>query len=100
MPPEALVGIVFSERAAAETVPRVRRGCGACNDTGYKGRVGLFEVMALSPALRSMILAGAASHELGGQALQEGMLTLRQSGLQKVAAGVTTVDEVLRETSG
>ncbi len=100
MPPEALVGSGFSERAAAETVPRVGRVCGACNDTGYKGRVGLFEVMALSPALRSMILAGAASHELGGQALQEGMLTLRQSGLQKVAAGVTTVDEVLRETSG
>lgn len=45
MPPEALVGIGFSERAAAETVPRVGRGCGACNDTGYKGRVGLFEVM-------------------------------------------------------
>ena len=88
MPPEALARIGFSERAAAETVPRAGRGCGACNDTGYKGRVGLFEVMALSPALRSMILAGAASHELGRQALEEGMLTLRQSGLQKVAAGV------------
>ena len=100
MPPEALVGIGFSERAAADTVPRAGRGCGACNETGYKGRVGLFEVMALGPALRSMILAGAASHELGRQALEEGMLTLRQSGLQKVAAGVTTVDEVLRETSG
>ena len=100
MPPEALVGIGFSERAAAETVPRAGRGCGACNDTGYKGRVGLFEVMALSPALRSMILAGAASHELGRQALEEGMLTLRRSGLEKVAAGVTTVEEVLRETSG
>ena len=100
MPPEALVRIGFSERAAAETVPRAGRGCGACNGTGYKGRVGLFEVMALSPALRSMILAGAASHELGRQALEEGMLTLRQSGLRKVAAGVTTVEEVLRETTG
>ncbi len=100
MPAEALVAIGFSERAAAETVPRAGRGCGACNDTGYKGRVGLFEVMPLSPALRSMILAGAAPHELGRQALEEGMLTLRQSGLRKVAAGVTTVEEVLRETSG
>lgn len=100
MPPEALVGIGFSEGAAAETVPRVGRGCDACNHTGYRGRIGLFEVMALSPALRSMILAGAASHELGRQALDEGMLTLRRSGLQKVAAGLTTVEEVLRETSG
>ncbi len=99
MPPEALAGIGFSERAAAETVPRRGRGCGACDGTGYRGRVGLFEVMALSPALRGMILAGAASHELGRQAREEGMLTLRQSGLQKVAAGATTVEEVLRETS-
>ncbi len=99
MPPEALVGFGFSARAAAEAMPRVGRGCAACNDTGYRGRVGLFEVMVLSPALRKMVLDGAASHELGRQALEEGMLTLRQSGLQKVAAGVTTVEEVVRETS-
>lgn len=100
MPPEALAGIGFSEQAAAETVPRAGRGCGACNGTGYRGRVGLFEVMPLGTALRSMILDGAAPHELCRQALAEGMVTLRRSGLRKIAAGLTTVEEVLRETSG
>ena len=74
------------------------RGCGACNGTGYKGRVGLYEVMEISEAVRDLILVGATAVELRRKALDEGMLTLRMSGIEKVKAGITTVEEVLRET--
>ena len=99
MPVEALVDIGFSEKVARELVPTVGRGCNGCNDTGYKGRIALFEVMPISPVLQERILTGASSGELRRQALDEGMVTLRQSGLRKIADGVTTVEEVLRETS-
>ena len=98
MTPDALIDVGFSEHAARRAAPRIGRGCGACRGTGYKGRVGLFEVMAMSPALRELVLAGASVHELGRQARDEGMATLRQSGLRKIADGVTTVEEVVRET--
>ena len=74
------------------------RGCGGCNNTGYKGRVGLYEVMEMSEGLRDLVLVGATAVELRRKALEEGMLTLRMSGLEKVKAGVTTIEEVLRET--
>ncbi len=74
------------------------RGCGACNGTGYKGRVGLYEVMEISEGVRDLILVGATAVELRRKALEEGMLTLRMSGIEKVKAGITTVEEVLRET--
>ena len=74
------------------------RGCGACNGTGYKGRVGLYEVMEISEAVRDLVLVGATAVELRRKALEEGMLTLRMSGIEKVKAGITTVEEVLRET--
>jgi type IV pilus assembly protein PilB len=74
------------------------QGCAACNQTGYRGRVGLFEVMEVTPELTEMILKGASVMELKRTALEQGMLTLRRSGLLKVAAGVTTLEEVVRET--
>ncbi len=74
------------------------KGCGSCNNTGYKGRVGLYEVMEMSEGLRDLVLVGATAVELKRKALEEGMLTLRMSGLEKVKAGVTTIEEVLRET--
>src|SRR6266850_1847078 len=74
------------------------RGCGACNGTGYKGRVGLYEVMEISEGIRDLIMVGATAVELKKKALEEGMLTLRMSGLEKIKAGVTTIEEVLRET--
>jgi type IV pilus assembly protein PilB len=74
------------------------RGCDRCGGTGYRGRVGLFEVMASSDALRSLILDGAPVSELRRQAMAEGMVTLRQTGLQKVREGMTSLDEVVRET--
>jgi type IV pilus assembly protein PilB len=75
------------------------RGCDVCSGTGYKGRQGLYEVMALSPELRRMILRGASVAELQAQAVVEGMLTLRMDGIKKIERGVTTLEEVVKETA-
>jgi len=74
-------------------------GCEACGGLGYRGRAGLYEVMALSPELRRMILRGASVAELRDQAVAEGMLTLRMDGLKKIEKGVTTLEEVVKETA-
>ena len=74
-------------------------GCPACDGTGYKGRQGLYEVMPISHTLRQMIMAGKGADELKATAISEGMLTLRQDGLLKVRRGVTTLEEVLKETA-
>jgi len=75
-------------------------GCEQCSDSGYKGRAGLYEVMALSPELRRMILKGASTAELSDQAVKDGMLTLRMDGIMKIKKGVTTLEEVVKETAG
>jgi type IV pilus assembly protein PilB len=75
-------------------------GCDACGGSGYRGRQGLYEVMALSPELRRMILRGASVEELRNQAVREGMLTLRMDGIKKVERGITTLEEVVKETAG
>ena len=98
VPLQALVKIGFSPDDAHTVVPMVGAGCDRCNQTGYKGRVGLYEVMEISDGLRELILIGASSLELRKKAIEEGMLTLRMSGLEKIKAGVTSVEEVLRET--
>jgi type IV pilus assembly protein PilB len=74
-------------------------GCPRCHRTGYRGRIGLFEVMRMTESLRELVIDGAPLHRLRAQAIDEGMQTLRQSGLQKVRDGITTIEEVLRETS-
>jgi type IV pilus assembly protein PilB len=74
-------------------------GCDTCSGTGYKGRAGLYEVMALSPELRRMILRGASVVEIREQAVSEGMLTLRMDGMKKIERGVTTLEEVVKETA-
>ncbi|HET9064465.1 MAG TPA: type IV-A pilus assembly ATPase PilB [Gemmatimonadales bacterium] len=74
-------------------------GCDACGGTGYRGRAGLYEVMAMSPALRRMILVGASNAELREKAVEEGMLTLRMDGIKKLERGVTTLAEIVKETS-
>jgi type IV pilus assembly protein PilB len=75
-------------------------GCETCSGTGYKGRAGLYEVMALTPELRRCILRGASVAEMQEQAVADGMLTLRMDGMVKVAKGVTTLEEVIKETAG
>ena len=99
MSPAALVDLGFSEESAGRVIPTVGRGCERCHDTGYRGRIGLFEVMEITGRLREMVVGRASARELRQQAREEGMLTLRQSGLQKIAAGVSTVEEVTRETA-
>jgi type IV pilus assembly protein PilB len=79
-------------------VPQKGSGCERCNNSGYKGRVGLYEVMEITDELRELILVGASALELRKKAIDEGMITLRRSGLQKVIEGVTTIEEVARET--
>jgi len=74
-------------------------GCEACGGTGYRGRAGLYEVMPLSPELRRMILRGGSAAELRDRAVAEGMLTLRVDGITKIENGVTTLEEVLKETA-
>jgi type IV pilus assembly protein PilB len=96
--PPALIDAGFSPEEANKTVIQHGRGCGTCNNTGYKGRVGLYEVMEITDDLRELILVGASALELRKKALEGGMITLRRSGLAKVAAGLTTIEEVLRET--
>ena len=75
------------------------QGCDTCNGTGYKGRQGLYEVMALSSALRRGILKGASTEEIREIAVSDGMLTLRMDGMVKVKKGITTLEEVVKETA-
>jgi type IV pilus assembly protein PilB len=98
LPPPALVQAGFSADLANEVTPMKGKGCDRCNLTGYKGRVGLYEVMEIGEELRELILVGASGLELRRKAVDEGMITLRQSGLRKVKEGVTTIEEVVRET--
>jgi type IV pilus assembly protein PilB len=98
MPAEALVNAGFSAEDGKTVVPKKGRGCEKCNNTGYKGRVGLYEVMEITEELRELILVGASSLELRRKAVEEGMITLRGSGLLKVKQGMTTIEEVVRET--
>ncbi len=74
------------------------KGCPKCGNSGYKGRVALYEVMEMTPGLREMILQGASTDELRQKAQNEGMLTLRMSGLQKARDGMTSLEEVLKVT--
>jgi type IV pilus assembly protein PilB len=74
------------------------KGCSTCNQTGYKGRVGLYEVMPISPDLRNKILHGGSSDDIAKMARAENMITLRQDGIEKIKKGVTTIDELMRET--
>src|SRR4051812_6956415 len=74
-------------------------GCDTCAGTGYRGRQGLYEVMALTSPLRREILKGASTEELRDLAVKEGMLTLRMDGMMKVKRGITTLEEVVKETA-
>jgi type IV pilus assembly protein PilB len=96
--PAALIQAGYTQEDANTVVPMKGKGCEKCNQTGYKGRVGLYEVMEISEELRELILVGASGLELRRKAVDEGMLTLRASGLRKVKDGVTTIEEVVRET--
>jgi type IV pilus assembly protein PilB len=96
--PPALVQAGFTPDDANTVTPMKGRGCDRCNLTGYKGRVGLYEVMEIGEELRELVLVGASGLELRRKAIDDGMITLRMSGLRKVKDGLTSIEEVVRET--
>jgi type IV pilus assembly protein PilB len=97
-PPEALIEVGFSAEEAKTLKTYKGKGCSTCNNTGYKGRIGLYEVMEVNDEIRELILIGASSLELRKKAIEDGMITLRESGLHKIRGGLTTLEEVVRET--
>jgi type IV pilus assembly protein PilB len=98
MPVQALIEEGYSPEEAKTVKIQKGKGCGTCNNTGYKGRTGLYEVMEVDDEIKELVLVGASALELKKKAIERGMITLRRSGLIKVAAGQTTLEEVARET--
>lgn len=98
VPAEALIELGIPRDEAKSVKTYKGRGCQTCNGTGYKGRIGLYEVMEVTDELRELILIGASALELRKKAIDDGMITLRASGIHKIRAGVTTIEEVVRET--
>jgi type IV pilus assembly protein PilB len=96
--PQTLIQVGFAPDEVKSLKVKRGRGCEKCKNTGYKGRIGLFEVLLFTDEIRDMILTGASSIELKRRAIEEGMVTLRMAGLHKIREGVTTLEEVLRET--
>jgi type IV pilus assembly protein PilB len=98
MPPQALIDEGFTPEESKTVTIMKGKGCATCNKTGYKGRTGLYEVMEVDDEIRDLVLVGASAVELKKKAIERGMITLRRSGLMKVALGYTTLEEVARET--
>src|SRR5262245_43318080 len=96
---EALRELGISAAAATQEAFTGGKGCLNCNNAGYIGRVGVYEVMPMSPRIRDMVLDRASTSDIKKQAVTEGMLTLRADGLLKLKKGVTTAEEVLKETA-
>jgi type IV pilus assembly protein PilB len=98
VPRKALLNMGFSAEEADCVKAYTGKGCDKCGHTGYKGRIGLYEVMPMTDTIRQIILEGCTVLDLKKKAIDEGMITLRQSGLLKIKAGITTIEEVIRET--
>jgi type IV pilus assembly protein PilB len=97
-PLQTLINIGFGPEEGKSIQTFKGEGCKTCNGTGYKGRIGLYEAMEISEEIQELILVGASAREIKRKAVEEGMITLRMSGLNKIRTGTTTLDEVLRET--
>jgi type IV pilus assembly protein PilB len=98
VPVQTLVEEGYSPEEAKTVQIMKGKGCATCNKTGYKGRAGLYEVMEVDDEIKELVLVGASALELKKKAIERGMITLRRSGLIKVALGMTTLEEVARET--
>ncbi len=98
LPVKALLDIGFTPEEAETVEVWKATGCDHCNNTGYKGRTGLFEVMPIDEDIRELILVRAQSREIKKKAMEKGMITLRRSGLIKIKKGITSIEEVLRES--
>jgi type IV pilus assembly protein PilB len=100
LPEESLLQAgVKPEEITAGFQAHVGTGCSHCNDTGFKGRVALYEVMVFGEELKDLVLQGCSTAELKAEAIRLGMVSLRMAGLQKVGAGITSLEEVLRVTA-
>ena len=96
--PQALINIGYKKEEIGTFQVYKGRGCDKCNNTGYKGRVGLIEVMQIDDEIRDLILSGGTAIDIKKKAAESGMISLRRSGLIKIKDGVTTIEEVVRET--
>jgi len=96
--PQVLIDAGYTPEEAKTVKVYKGAGCSTCGDKGYKGRVGLYEVLEVTDEMRELILVGASALELRKKAIEQGMISLRRSGLIKCAAGQTTLEEVFRET--
>ena len=97
--PQALRDVGFTEEQISARGKLMKgTGCQTCGDTGYKGRIALYEVMPMTDTLKEMVLQGCSTAELKAEMIRGGMNTLRMSGINKILDGVTTIDEVLRVT--
>ncbi len=96
---ESLVGMGMSEDEAGTAEIYQPNGCHECNQTGFRGRIGLYEVLTVTERIQEQILAGAGELVLRKTAIEDGMITMRRSGLIKMARGLTSVQEVLRTTN-
>jgi type IV pilus assembly protein PilB len=100
IPEKTLIDMGLTPKQAAEITCYQGTGCSNCNNTGYKGRIGLYEIMAIDDKTRELILEGASAAEIKQAAIANGMKSLRMSGIQKLIEGESTVDEILRVTFG
>jgi type IV pilus assembly protein PilB len=98
VPPQTLMDLGFSPEEARSLKVYKGKGCMTCSETGYKGRVALYEVMVMRENIKTAILEGASTAELRELARKNGMRTLREAGLQKIREGITTIEEVMRVT--
>ncbi len=98
MTPQAIANLGYRKDEIGTFSVYKGRGCDKCNNTGYKGRVGLIEVMNIDDDIRDLILSGGTAVDIKKKAIENGMITLRRSGLVKIKEGITTVEEVVRET--
>jgi type IV pilus assembly protein PilB len=98
--PQALIDMGMTPEDAERTVVFKGRGCKNCSNTGYKGRIALYEVMPFIDSLKELVLQGASAAEIKAEMIRSGIRTLRMSGLKKVLEGVTSPAEVLRVTVG
>jgi type IV pilus assembly protein PilB len=98
VPVNSLVDMGYSEEEAKNVTVYKPKGCGQCNNTGYKGRIALFEIMEITDEIRDLILTKAHSREIKNKAMEQGMRTLRKSGLVKIKNGIASMEDVLGET--
>jgi type IV pilus assembly protein PilB len=98
VPPQVLIEAGYTLEESKTVKVYKRQGCGNCGGKGYKGRIGLYEVLEITEELRDLILVGASALELKKRGVEQGMMTLRRSGLAKAAQGMTTLEEVMRES--